>query len=309
MRKTKEWNRHWDDLPRLRIVGKAALAACDVIRDWVASIDGIDANDKGIDNLIRMTVVRGVYLWLAAKQGVAELIDVPLPDDKTVVEAFYAALEPITFTEDQAELLSAALEPLARKDDQKSRGAHFTPRSLAGDIVATTFRPLFETVSPEKTLDLRVADPAVGGGVFLLEVVRQLGDRLVACGKVVDVFEARRLVAIHCVHGVDKDVVSVECTKMALRIECRAFGMPWDWLEDNIKLGDSLVGLTNEQIKSFTWANAELVEGSKSPIKDSTRMRVLYPLTSALVDRATALGVEVRKMRMEALDSMAASPC
>jgi hypothetical protein len=218
MKKDKDTGKWTDDFPRLRVVGKAALAARDVISSWVASIDGIDINDPGIDNLIRMTVVRGVYLWLLAKNGIVELIDVPLPNDMSVVEAFYAALEPINFTENQPELLSAALEPLAAKGDKKSRGAHFTPRSWAGDIVATTLRPLFEKVPPENTLDLRIADPAVGGGIFLLEVVRQLGDRLVSCGKEKDVFEARRLVSIHCVHGVDNDIVSVECTKMALRI-------------------------------------------------------------------------------------------
>jgi hypothetical protein len=84
---------------------------------------------------------------------------------------------------------------------------------------------------------------------------------------------------------VDIDPVSVECTKLALMLECRAFGMPWNWLDDNIKCGDALVGLLGGQLRAFHWK----LEQPEIP--------GIYPL----VDRAVELGAQARKLRMRDL--------
>jgi hypothetical protein len=69
-------------------------------------------------------------------------------------------------------------------------------------------------LTPKQILDLKVCDPAMGSGAFLVEVCRQLADHLVAAWRKSGVMpdlppdedpllHARRLVAQKCIYGVD----------------------------------------------------------------------------------------------------------
>lgn len=273
-------------LGNLESVASAALTAQRVLVD-AAREAGVSIGKRESDR-IRSTVVRGVYRRFLELSGVYEPVWVSLPPIPGVEDRFCGALERISVC--SSELLSEALEPLAEEGDRRNRGAHFTPRSMACDIVAKTLDPLFSLVPPERTLELRVCDPAVGGGVFLLELVSQLADRLVACGRVSDLYVARRLCAIHCAYGVDIDSVSVECTKLALRLECRAHLMPTSWLDDNVKCGDGLVGLIGGQLHTGHWRlGAPRLEWLSNPVSDAIR-----------------LGADARKARMALLSKEAA---
>lgn len=151
---------------------------------------------------------------------------------------------------------------VARTDGRRKGGVHFTPRSLTAKVVGRTLEPLLACMAnqrglaeptAEQVLSLRVCDPSVGAGAFLLELVRQLAPRVLAGGLARDLDEAKRLVAIHCARGVDRCPFAVYATKLALRLECRADHMPVDWLDDNVRVGDALVGLDREQFVSFDW--------------------------------------------------------
>ena len=74
---------------------------------------------------------------------------------------------------------------------------------------------------PSQILDLKICDPAMGSGAFLVEAGRQLGDQLVEAWRVHggrpedttgedDVTAARRLVAQRCLYGVDRNPVAVD---------------------------------------------------------------------------------------------------
>lgn len=145
-------------------------------------------------------------------------------------------------------------------DGRKKGGVHFTPRSLTEKVVARTLEPLLKTMeqderplTAERLLSLRICDPAVGAGAFLLELVRQLGKLVLEAGGAQDIHEAKRLVAIHVAHGVDKCPFAVYTAKLSLRLECRVDMLPADWLDDNIKVGDALVGLDRAQFIRFDW--------------------------------------------------------
>src|SRR5581483_5053933 len=68
-------------------------------------------------------------------------------------------------------------------EERRRSGSHYTPRSLTEPIVRTTLKPILEQLGPEpkpeQLLELKVCDPAVGSGAFLVEACRQLGDELV----------------------------------------------------------------------------------------------------------------------------------
>src|SRR5208283_4042660 len=61
----------------------------------------------------------------------------------------------------------------------------------------------------------------------------------------------RRLVAVHCVYGVDKNPLAVELAKLALWLESHAEGMPLTFLDHRIVVGDSLTGPFWEQMLSW----------------------------------------------------------
>lgn len=185
---------------------------------------------------------------------------------------------------------------LVPSSERRGGGVHFTPRSLTEPMVRKTLDPLFRAgVTPERTLELRIADPACGAGAFLLEVVRQLGQRLVDHGIETDILVAKRLVAVHCAYGVDICRWAVASAKIALWLECRATSMPPDWLDGNIKKGDALVGLFNDQITRFHYSRDGEPKGGMFPTIPEV------PQIRAAVDRAMELGIAARKLRMSEL--------
>lgn len=153
-------------------------------------------------------------------------------------------------------------------DERRRSGSHYTPRELTEPIVRNTLRPVLEALGPDPTpdrlLDLKVCDPAMGSGAFLVEACRQLAEQLVRAydryGRPTDVppdedilLYAQRQVAQHCLYGVDKNPFAVDLGKLSLWLATLAKDHPFTFLDHAIRHGDSLVGLTRDQIASFHW--------------------------------------------------------
>jgi len=121
------------------------------------------------------------------------------------------------------------------------------------------------TPHPSQILDLKICDPAMGSGAFLVEACRQLGDELIRAWYAHDmvppdipadedeVLYARRLVAQRCLYGVDKNVMAVDLAKLSLWLVTLARDHAFTFLDHSLRHGDSLVGLTREQIIGFHW--------------------------------------------------------
>jgi len=153
--------------------------------------------------------------------------------------------------------------------ERKRSSTHYTPRTLTEPVVRRTLEPLLAVLGPEATADeilkLKICDPAMGTGAFLVEVCRFLGDQVVAAWirdgeieKIGDRFEdpvmhARRLVAQRCVYGVDKNPFAVHLAKLSLWLATLAKDLPFTFLDHSLKYGDSLVGLSFKQIEAFHW--------------------------------------------------------
>ncbi len=67
-------------------------------------------------------------------------------------------------------------------EERRRSGSHYTPRSLTQPIVKTTLDPVLaqlgDNPTPEQILALKVCDPAMGSGAFLVEACRYLGEKL-----------------------------------------------------------------------------------------------------------------------------------
>ncbi|MGE4194666.1 MAG: TaqI-like C-terminal specificity domain-containing protein [Pseudodesulfovibrio sp.] len=169
--------------------------------------------------------------------------------------------------------------------DRRETGTHYTPKSLTESIVTTTLEPVvyagpaegkpreeWTLKSSREILDLKVCDPAMGSGAFLVQACRYLGEKLVeawrheeAAGKAITVDGealdqigaeepltsqlderltiARRLVAEHCLYGVDINPLAVELAKLSIWLVTLAKGRPFGFLDHNLRSGDSLLGI------------------------------------------------------------------
>lgn len=142
-------------------------------------------------------------------------------------------------------------------EERRRQGAHYTSRALTRVVVQRTLAPLVnETSSPHGILALRICDPAMGSGAFLLEACRQLAERLAAAWERAGaaakddeetLFQARRSVARSCLYGVDKDPVAVDLARLSLWLETRARDLPFSFVDHSLRDGDSLLGLTELQ--------------------------------------------------------------
>lgn len=165
-------------------------------------------------------------------------------------------------------VIPAAAIYLQPTEERRRSGSHYTPRSLTEPIVKTTLRPIFEAMgerpTPDQILDLKICDPAMGSGAFLVEACRLLGDKLVQAwnmhGGIPKIpldedpkLYARRIVAQRCLYGVDKNLFAVDLAKLSLWLTTLARDHPFTFLDHALRCGDSLVGLTREQIACFNW--------------------------------------------------------
>jgi hypothetical protein len=110
-------------------------------------------------------------------------------------------------------------------------GVVYTPREVCEPMVRLALAPLVAARGRDELLALRVCDPAIGEGAFLVEIVRVLAEALG------DSTSTRRAVAAHCLHGVDIDPRAVVRARAAVE----AFvGARVPALRAHLRVGDAL---------------------------------------------------------------------
>ena len=153
-------------------------------------------------------------------------------------------------------------------DERRRSGSHYTPRSLTEPIVRHALAPAFERLgdrpTPEQVLALKVCDPAMGSGAFLVEACRQIGEKLEAAyqahGVPADIptdedlaLYAKRRVAQVCIYGVDRNPMATDLARLSMWLLTLARDHEFAFLDHALKTGDSLVGLTLKQIEAAHW--------------------------------------------------------
>ncbi len=163
---------------------------------------------------------------------------------------------------------------------RKATGSFYTPHEFVRFLVRETLDPKIASLSPAddphpaRLLTLKVVDPATGSGHFLVEACRYLGEALLNACRIcderglVDRIAAlpdpdntiaaylpsrgfsevraravcRRLVAVHCLYGCDRNKLAIELAKLSLWLESYAEGLPLTFLDHRLVHGDALTG-------------------------------------------------------------------
>ena len=218
----------------------------------------------------------------------------------TDLESLHAALEDSVDRHATPDLVPEGSMILQPTDERRRSGSHYTPRELTEPIVRRTLEPILTQrrrpgaahLDPEDILDIKVCDPAMGSGAFLVETCRFLGGRLVEAwrasgGPPADLppdedenLHAMRLVAQRCLYGVDKNPLATDLAKLSLWLVTLARDHPFAFLEHALRDGDSLVGLSLDQIHALDWRRGKTT--------------VALPLAKAELDRAMARTMKYR---------------
>ena len=150
---------------------------------------------------------------------------------------------------------------------RKTSGSYYTPDSLVQCLLDSALDPVVEEALRGKTgadaeraiLDLKVCDPAVGSGHFLVGAAHRLARHLArvrahAAGESEPspllYQHALRDVIGRCLYGVDMNPMAAELCRVSLWLEALEPGKPLSFLDHHIRVGNSLLGTTPELIEA-----------------------------------------------------------
>lgn len=152
------------------------------------------------------------------------------------------------------------VEPLCRSETQKieaeiesltDKSAQASPQEAS--TLAATLADL-ENSYQDRILSLRILDPSMGSGHFLLSVCQYLAEEIATSKYTDDAQTAtladdesilsfwKRRVAEQCIFGVDKNPLAVELAKVALWLATSSVNRPLTFIDHHLRRGDSLVG-------------------------------------------------------------------
>ncbi len=195
------------------------------------------------------------------------------------------------------------VKPRANAEARHRSGSYYTPEDLVSLIIEKAIGPLADERMAEfaaavaagatgddltrldpaiRLLDLRIVDPAMGSGHFLVSLVDWLSDKVVTAtagaaeiagdgyvspladrlktmrdailaeagtrrwpigeGQLEDRHIVRRMVLKRCIYGVDLNPMAVELAKVALWLHSFTVGAPLSFLNHHLRCGDSVLG-------------------------------------------------------------------
>ena len=203
----------------------------------------------------------------AARRAIVALSTRPAPDRAgreriayrdLGVEQLGAVYETLLDYEPRVERGAVSLQP--GSGVRKATGTFYTPQPIADYLVRRTLGPLVRDATPDRILQLRVVDPAMGSGAFLVAACRFLAHAyeaaLVRAGgcHATDVGDAdrvamRRTIAERVLYGVDLNPMAVQLARLSLWLATLAADRPLGFLDHRLQVGDSLLGTWLAQLR------------------------------------------------------------
>lgn len=223
-----------------------------------------------------------------------------------------------------------SMRPLLRKA-QEARAAFFKKqealRKKGIKPDADSKAELIGNSVVEDFFDVKVLDPAMGSGHFLVEAVDYITDRAldflnsfpwnpilshlslmretilaemdeqgitIDRSRLTDVNLLKRHVLKRSIYGVDLNPMAVELAKVSLWLDCFTLGAPLSFLDHHLKCGNSLIGVSVEEVR-------EKVEAAQASLWGSqfTGLMLATDLMRHVGDLSDVTSAQVRESRME----------
>jgi type I restriction-modification system DNA methylase subunit len=170
------------------------------------------------------------------------------------------------------------------RHERRGSGSYSTPDHVVKHIVSNALSPVIQKKlkaaresrrkRSEAILSIRVCDPAMGSGHFLVETTEFLAEALVPAVEedqklgFLPQMEygqglAKREVVGHCIYGVDQNELAVELAKVSLWLSTISKDRPLSFLDHHLKCGNSLLGA---KVDDLPWLPGQRPRGAKSQV-------------------------------------------
>jgi len=151
-------------------------------------------------------------------------------------------------------------ELVRTREARKSSGTFYTPRALTAFLVRQALEPLVKGRTAAQILQLRILDPAMGSGAFLVAACRYLSaaaeEAFIQEGTwhahdvtAADRAALRRDVASRCLFGVDLNPMAVQLARLSLWLATLATDKPLSFFDHHLVAGNSLVGASLDDLR------------------------------------------------------------
>jgi hypothetical protein len=231
-----------------------------------------------------------------------------------------------------------ALRPIFREAEKTLRNKREKAEALkkqrlrSDDPEHETYLNYHKTLN-EVFFNLKVLDPAMGSGHFLVEAVDYITDRLadfltafrwnpvvyelaqtrreirqemerqgvtIDMSKLTDLNLLKRRILKSCIYGVDLNPMAVELAKVSLWLDCFTLGAPLSFLDHHMKCGNSLIGGSVQEVHDAL--SQDLWGNQFTYLLDATQlMRKVGELSDATAQEV----IESRKAYQGAYDALA----
>jgi hypothetical protein len=221
------------------------------------------------------------------------------------------------------------MRPKLREAQQKRRAFFDKQAALRKQGLRTEPESKAEFIGQElvdELFNIKVLDPAMGSGHFLVEAVDYITDKTVDFlngfpwnpviahlsrmrdtilqemedqgitidpKRLTDVNLLKRHVLKRCIYGVDINPMAVELAKVSLWLDCFTLGAPLSFLDHHLRCGNSLIGVTVEEVdkiraetKQLTLSASSAWQGLLQAIQGMIEVGGLPDVTSAQVARS-----------------------
>jgi len=147
-------------------------------------------------------------------------------------------------------------------EDRRASGSYYTPKYIVEYVVQNSIQPLIEdiieknhdtTKQIDKILSLKILDPAMGSGDFLVGAIEYIAKQLCKIKfednySEQDYINLKRDVVRRCIYGVDVNPLAVDLASLSLWLETLSSDKPLSFLQSHLKCGNSLIGSEIESI-------------------------------------------------------------
>jgi hypothetical protein len=222
-----------------------------------------------------------------------------------------------------------AMRPKLREAQQKRRAFFDKQEALRKQGLRTEPESKADFIGQElvdELFNIKVLDPAMGSGHFLVEAVDYIIDKTldflngfpwnpviahlsrmrdtilqemedqgitIDPKRLTDVNLLKRHVLKRCIYGVDINPMAVELAKVSLWLDCFTLGAPLSFLDHHLRCGNSLIGVTVEEVdkiraetKQLTLSASSDWQGLLQAIQGMIEVGGLPDVTSAQVVRS-----------------------
>ncbi|MBV8360171.1 MAG: Eco57I restriction-modification methylase domain-containing protein, partial [Deltaproteobacteria bacterium] len=270
---------------KLRIAGEKKAIAKEKGRDVYVNFKRLGERERErVEGQGR--IVKKGQLYLENDKGERKATGSYYTPDHIVEYIVENAVGPIVAEKFEAmrpRLREAELWHRERVKSAKAKGEN-SSKYVAGPAVENQWYKLVNDL-----FDIKVLDPAMGSGHFLVETVDYVTDKALAFlnsfpwnpvtahlesvrstildemeeqgisidrRRLTDVNLLKRHVLKRCIYGVDLNPMAVELAKVSLWLHCFTLGAPLSFLDHHMRCGNSLIGVSVEEVQD------ELRQGS-----------------------------------------------